>query len=350
MNNNISKNITSYTDICINIYPFYKKYISTSISVSNVILNMINVFIFVKLIQNNKIKKNKGDFYTYLMLKSIADGYFGIRFCFADFIDKGLFNSNLKSTSFILIVLYLIFMIYFGFVAQLISKITECFACFDRFIVLIPSQQNKNRKLIKILYISSIMFSFLFYTFKFFQFQIVQINEPNSTVTFYRVSADSRNTQLFKYIGFMHSFLRDFLSVLISFCFNLFTLFIVKKSTNNRRQLSSSKSVTSLSVSSRIERLERAEFKIILMITFSTIIAVIGHWSIFLSYLPIDSMIFKNYCFQTFTSGLFYEIAYGGNFIIYLIFNTRFRAILLELLHIRSGTDYKRESTTKTLF
>jgi hypothetical protein len=343
------ENITvdNYTDICIDIYNFYDKYISTTISITNVILNMMNVFIFIKLIQINKTNKSKGDFYTYLILKSIADAYFGIRFCFRNIIVKGLFESDLKSTSFVLILLYLIFMVYLGFVVQLISKITECFACFDRLIVLIPSQQNKNRKLIKIIFILSIIFSFLFYTFKFFQFQIIPFIQPNSTEVFYRSIVDSRKLQLFKIIGFIHSFLRDFLCVLISFCFNIATLSFVKKSTNNRRQLSSSNSAACLNLS-KIEKLERAEYKIILMITFSTIIAVIGHWSSFLYYLPIETMIFENYCLRTFTFEFFYEISYGGNFIIYLIFNKRFRAVLLECFHIRHGRDHKNELTTKT--
>ena len=156
------------------------------------------------------------------MIKSITDEYCGIHFIIRSWVLDLKLNSLFYSTSKEIMICFIIFSRYFGFVAQLISKITECFICFDRFIILEPSRTNSNRKISKIIYLLLIIYSFLFYTYKFFQNRVVPITKITPNMTFFTVETDSN--RVFKLIDFFHSFIKDFSCLLISFIFNFLNL------------------------------------------------------------------------------------------------------------------------------
>ena len=311
-------NQTSEFDICVSII-LNQQYITLCISILNFIFNFMNCIIFIRIVKidrNNKLFK-------LLMIKSITDAYCGINFLLRSWSMVLKYNSNFFSESKFQMICFLIFSRYLGFVIQLISKITECFACFDRLIILKPSYKNKTNFLTKILYICLIMFSFLFYIYKFFQNKLVIVELDKTNKTLYTVETDVSSHYLI--IDFIHSFLKDFFCLLLSFAFNILTLIIVIRSSRKRRYLSN----LSDSNSTSRGKVDKNDFKIIVMITITTLISGIGHWGNFITFLPIHPNIFMHSCFQS-ISYYFVEISYAGNFVIYLFFNKRFRVIFFD--------------------
>lgn len=329
MNFSILKNQTfSNYDSCRSII-LNRKPVSISISIFNLLFNTLNIIIFFNLINKNR----KNYFYRYFMIKSITDVYCGIHFIIRSWVLDLKLNSVFYSSSKEIMICFIIFSRYMGFVVQLISKVTECFISYDRFIILKPSNRNSSSKTSKIIYCLLIIFSFIFYIYKFFQNR-VPIVKIEHNITFY--SVETRPEKVFKYIDFLHSFMKDFLCLLISFIFNLINLYSILGFSKKKRYL------TKNDKKSKIDKINKHDLKIIIMIIISTTISIIGHWSNFITFIPIEPNIFLNTCFEVVTY-FFVEVSYAGNFIIYIIFNKLFRVTLLKMSGLK--TNIKCEST-----
>jgi hypothetical protein len=310
-------------DYCKEFRELYEIYFSTSLSVFNIIFNSFNIITFLKLI----LKDINNDFYKYLMIKSIADFYIGLRYLFRDVVEKIIFYPKIKSNYYFFMTMYIIFLKYFVSVAGLVSRLSECFSSLDRLITCMPICKNMKKIRIKIAFLILILFWFIFYVFKFFEYRVIEIEKKNLTNKWYQVISDDEKFYVFTYI---HNIVKDLLSGFISLILNLITFIFMKKAIKNKmslRQKKKNEQKRSQSI------FERADFKILIMITITSVVSFIAHFTNFL----YEARYFdEDKCFKTFGS-FFYEISFAGNFIIYMKFNRYFRKVFLNLFRFKTN-------------
>lgn len=310
---------------CRDLYIFFERYVFFSLTILNLIFNSLNIIIFKRLIL---IQKNKSDLYKYLLIKSVSDGYFGLRFFIEGLIL--FYNPEKKFKDFSSIMFYLI-SIYLGHVAQLISKVSECFGCFDKLLIFIFCLNNsKTNRIIKCLFVVLITFCILFPTYKFGEYQIEKsgFNTYNSSAFSYQLKNYSQENNFLATLKFIHSLFRDIIFLTFSFNFNMATFIFMRKSLEKRKSL-----LNGNKKQTKVLNYNHKDFQIIIMISITTIISLIGHLSSFLSL--VEPKIFDNYCINTFSLGLVYESSYAFDLVIYLIFNRNFRLMFLNYLHLK---------------
>ena len=327
MNFSLKNNSSIVDNNCNDIYLFYQRYISLTISAFNIIFNSLNVAILIRLIRDNS---KKSEFFIFLLIKSITDAFIGFRFILRDVVEKILYYPNsFKSSSFFVILIYIIITKYLSWSFILISRISECFASFNRLIDLLISIKRLNKVIVRACYISLIIFSFTFYIYRFFEYQVVKLNSSYNSSNLIQQYGFVRikHSYLLDVIDFIHSLIKDIIFVSASVIIDIITFLLIRKSFKKKRTMTK-RNEKHKSISKK----ERAEIRTLIMITVTSCIALIGHLGSFLQNLPIEPNIFENKCLLT-VGEIFYEMTFSINFIIYVIFNRRFRDIFLSFLH-----------------
>ncbi len=327
MNFSVKNNSSTVDFSCNDIYLFYQRYISLTISILNIIFNSLNVAIIIKLVGKGS---KKSEFFCFLLIKSITDAFIGFRFILRDIIEKILFYPNsLKSTSFFIILIYIIITKYLSWSVILISRISECCASFNRLIDLLISFKKLNKYLIRIAYIALVIFSFIFYIYRFFEYQVVRLKTAdNSTNVIQYGFVRIKHSYLLDVIDLIHSLIKDIIFVSASVVINFITFLLVRKSYKKKLRLTKqNKQLKSISLR------QRSDIRTLIMITTTSSIAFIGHLGSFLQNLPIEPNVFEDKCLLT-VGEIFYEMTFCVNFIVYVIFNKRFCDILFARLRL----------------
>lgn len=119
--------IQSY-EICDAIYKPYNWYVERVINLFGLILNSVNTIVYLRLIENQRAHD---DMFRYLLFKSVIDAFYSLRQLIFIFYD----SSSVFGLHRFLVAMYfyLIFVVYAGDIAQLMSIFCEVGACLSRY-------------------------------------------------------------------------------------------------------------------------------------------------------------------------------------------------------------------------
>lgn len=123
-----SSSSSSSTELCDAIYKTYHFYVERILNLTGLVLNTLNLIVYIRLINS---RKAHGNMYKYLVFKSIMDAYNSLRnLVYVLYDTNKIFGLQryLVATYF-----YLIFIVYAGDIAQLMSILCEVGACYSRF-------------------------------------------------------------------------------------------------------------------------------------------------------------------------------------------------------------------------
>ena len=290
-------------------------YLSPTLGVISFFLNLMCVVVFIKLIRNKKLKD---DIFKYLLLKSILDAYLSIR--------NSLFHTfNCQSCEiekiYALKLLHWILLVYLGFVLQLVSTFCQIGSSINRYRNLTKKFKFFDYIPIKFIFMSMFIYSSAFYIYKFFDLRIVEQIETNTTSVRYVLNLDEhylKDSSII--IGYVHTLVRDGITIMVIFVFNLLTLIEIKKVMNKKRRLVK---INTKQMSSK-DRAERAEIRLTIMVVIICFMVLVGHGLLLLFYFKISS----NKCFSRVSIILFY-LPYEINLVFYICFNLNFRHVFI---------------------
>jgi hypothetical protein len=115
-------------EVCDIIYKIYYFYIERILNLLGLLLNTLNIIVYIKLIGS---RKACGEMYKYLLFKSFIDAYYSLRnLIFVLFDLPKIFGLQRYRFA---VYFYWIFIVYGGESAQLMSIWCEFGACFSRF-------------------------------------------------------------------------------------------------------------------------------------------------------------------------------------------------------------------------
>ena len=303
-------------DSCNTLDKYYKLYLNDIIHGVGFILNLISALVFKSLVKNTLVK---GNMFKYLLLKSINDAMVSIRYILLQVFacTDCEFERIYPIQVFNLVVL-----LYFGFITHLLSILFELAANIDRYFTININFRWCNRITYKQVTLVLILYSFAFYIFKFWGIQI-ETQLINNTTLIYNLDDTKFNlSNLGIVINFIHSIVRDGLCVLVMFAFNVLTLIKMKKHFDKKNSLISN---PFMRVKIKNRRKERTEMKLTVMILVTSLVAIIGHGMMLMSYILKQSS--KNKCFL-FSKDLLFHSSYTVNFVFYYFFNKSFRNVL----------------------
>ena len=336
---NESSNDTPYdmASFCTQIYKNHSFYWELIMPIFSVILNFACMLVFIRLIRS---QRQKDDLFKYFLAKSIVDTYLS-----AIFILNNFFNNELTlfNQFFLLKQLYLIFGIYFSFALQLTSMFLEVASSFNRYRMLTNTFHAMNKISYKLVIFFMFAYSFMFYVYKFYEVKVQAslLDENNVTVYMYA----SVSAKLSKSLGYVHSFVRDGICVLVIIVLNVLTVYEMRKMILRKKILVRRPSRA---------KAARAETRLTLMVLTISSISIVAHGLLITYYMsPRDSFFQSNTCFEA-VSFLFYSFSYEINFFLYYFFNTNFKntcnmqfVMLLRIVGLKKG-ETKGVSLAKT--
>ena len=134
---------------------------------------------------------------------------------------------------------------------------------------------------------------------------------------------DKKYTFEYKTLFFIHSVVRDGLSILIVLLLNVITMQFMKKALSAKMNMSRKSGEQSNNSSSNNNKIANAEKNVTNLVIVSGFITILGHILFLIYHLPID-IIHNDDCLNMISSILFY-FSYSFNFFIYYMFNLHFK-------------------------
>ena len=306
--------------------------IKFGISILGFILNLINIFIFIKIIY----KRNQTDnLFKYFLTKSLSDFYVNMFGVVMGLVDIYFTNQVQPFIQFCLF--RLIFDEYMCFVFQSISMLCDVASSLNRYKSITNGFKfsNKISIIIKILLMSS--YSLIYYSFKLFQ-KYCAVTSPISTSLNNSNSTSSSHKPLYKIdhykhfkqtpidLGFSltHTIIRDGICTMLIIIFNLLILFQMRKLIKSKKSINPTNNT-----SSKNEKATQAQKNLNRMVLLTSTFTLICHLLLFIYYLPIQ--ITANPCYKTIMLILFY-LSLSINFFTYFKFNLHFKRLFLSYI------------------
>lgn len=325
-------NVTQQNDICHSIYKIYHVYIEKLLNSVGLMFNLLNILVFSKLIASKNVKS---DMFKYLMIKSIFDAYYNFRNLI--FIIYDCIHCSINENKYFLVFLW-IFVIYFGFVAQLLSVCCEIGATYDRYQHISNKLKMFKRTSYKFNLSLAFIFSLLFYLNKIFERTLTtRLTGFNGTSDYYILIFNSLgSSELALNIDFFQSLIKNGICVSLILILNILSLISIKKSMGNKRKMinkcnNRSENLTLKRNKSMAKlRVAKTELKVTLMVLTTGILTVIGHGFMFVYNLPF-MIEYANFCLYSITNFLFY-LSITFNFLIYFSFYKNFRITFKHML------------------
>lgn len=301
---------------------------------AGVVLNALCIFVFIHVIRvHAKTRSLKS--IEFLLYKSVIDFiYCSIRL----FYQSTECQSNCLFFKFYSLQLIRHILVdYVGFILPLCSILFEIFANLDRLL----SITNRNSQCSKILeprviMIATSSFSLVFYSYKFFETNIVVVEDVTANVTNYVLRTST--LAYFGYFGFTHSFIRDFLCVVVVFIVNILLLYNFKLLLNRRKKLRRSiggfervRTGSSIAIEHVTNKKENNLTTMMIVIGF---LCILGHLPIFIRYVPISviqKFINENDWFLKFVQDSFF-FSLAISFFVYLFFDVYFKRTFFTIL------------------
>lgn len=322
-------------DYCHSTYKLYHIFVEKFINSIGLIFNILNIIVFNKLIKSKGVK---GDMFKYLLFKSMFDAYYNFRNLLFIIYDckHCLINRSAQY-----LIFHWIFVIYLGYVGQLLSIFCEIGATYDRYQQI--SKRLKFFKRISYKYYLFIVFiySLIFYLYKFFD-RTLSIRSGTSNEYILKFNSFGHSELALK-IDFVHSFIKNGLCVIVILVLNVLTFLSIKKTMNHKRSLinkcdNKSENET-LRRSKSMAKLKcvKVEINISLMILTTGILTIIGHGFLFVYNFPF-MIKYANFCLYSITNLLYY-LSVTFNFLIYFAFYKNFRVCFKNMLIF--GISYK---------
>lgn len=318
-------NVTLQNDVCDSMYKVYHIYIDKLLNSIGLAFNVLNILVFVKLLASKNVKS---DMFKYLMIKSIFDAYYNFRNLI--FIIYDCIDCSINENQFFLIFLW-IFVIYFGYVVQLLSICCEIGATFDRYQHISNKLKMFKRTSYKFNLSIAFLFSLIFYLNKIFERTLTtRHNGSNSTTKEHILIFNSLgSSEVALKVDFVQSFVKNGVCVLIILVLNVLSLISIKKSMGNKRRMinrcnNKSENLTlKMNKSIARNRVVKTELNVTIMVLTTGVLTVIGHGFMFVYNLPFMIQ-YANFCLYSITNFLFY-LSITFNFVIYFIFYKNFR-------------------------
>lgn len=312
------------SDQCSTVYKLYDRLITEWIICSvGAILNLLCVIVYAHPKQLNSSENFK--MRHYILIKSICNAFFLTISSFRGIIDCSSEPYCLASRSEAGQIFNWIVSQYLSYIAKLASMFLESMATIDCFIYI--SRRFKFYHKINYIVVIVVIFSFcsLFYVFKFYQYFLATSwkNTTNET----RYLLERRVSRDLDALVLVHSFLRDFVTVLIIILFNVLIVLTLHKAMTRKRV------ITHHATS------KRNEIRLALMVTLTGVIAVLGHFPLF--YRNFASV--SSDCFS-FVSNLFFHLSYSIGFFFYLYSDHLFKEQFFKLFKISWLIERRRKS------
>ena len=325
---NIS-NFTNHSDYsysfenpaCYEAYGLYTQVISKIISSVGIVLNFLNIVVFLNPRMKTTRCSDKNKMNVYLLAKSACDLTFLTRNIFFYLLDCQ--DCSLASHKGLKI-FHLVFSVYLGIVSQLASMLLAVMATFDRYVTISQTCCQVYAKISYLFVLASIFaFSCLFYSYKFFEYHVVPtIKAESYGSSEYSIDYTSfGNSPTMGVIRVVHSFMRDFVCVVLLVILNV--LITLKMRTNLHKKKAAAAILRTSAPA--LLRTVRAEHKVTIMVILTASAAIIGHILPFLSYLPLDILLFtQSFCFAI-VELLVYFSSFSIDFVFCFFFNSFFR-------------------------
>jgi hypothetical protein len=288
------------------------------IAIVGLISNLFCINIFSRI---NTTFKTNGQLYKYLLVKAICD------FCFFVLLAINTFYKRCSDTmrnGFILQFFYIFY--HFSFpIIELYSVYFEVLGTIDCYL----SIENKykhflTKKAFKLSSSVIVVFFFIFYFGKAFVYKI----EMNDRHEYFHAKTSLYFSPFYKTLSLLHLILRDILGSFLCILFNILIFSRIKKLSEKKKRLRNNLAL--------IKSIEAQENKV-KMIYFFTLNQILLHLPNFIysSYGKFfNSKFWTNYSQIAF---LILASSYATPFIIYLLFNNRFRDYFLKLIKIKSS-------------
>jgi hypothetical protein len=308
--------------ICKLLNDFFYSYLKLLISAIGLFFNILCIIGFTRS-KNFKNQSSNMNVFKYLLIKSYCDAYLlahNVVFCLLFMFIKPEFYLNYS-----LCVFRLIFEEYFDYIAELVSMFCEIGANFNRYRTI----TNKYEFLNKIPFVAKaftmFFYAFGFYAYKFFQFTCIPLdNLYNDSSIGYNLTLkyEKKYTIEYKTLFFIHSIVRDGLSILIVLILNIITMQFMKKALSAKSNMAK-KSGGQQNNANNSEKIANAEKNVTHLVIVSGFITIFGHILFLVYHLPVD-IIHNDDCLNMISSILFY-FSYSFNFFIYYMFNIHFK-------------------------
>ena len=297
--------------VCSDFYSFFDTYLKMTFGMLGFFLNTACVAIFVEIMRTQRTSEH---LFKYFLVKSITDTFLALLyFLYALFSQSQAYS--IIERSYTLHLVHFINSYYLLFSMQLLSIFCELAACFSRYRKSAGKFKILDKLSYKVVIFLMFIYSFGFYSYKFASNHVIEIVNNGTEVTYAITSSELNKT-----MGYIHSFVRDGLCVLIIIVLNVLTVVQIKTVLSKKRTLV--KSHTN-------ERTNNAEIRLALMVLTMSTLAFIGHGLILIGYLnPEENNFFlKPGCYRALAE-ILYWLAYEVNFFFYYLFNLNFRRIL----------------------
>lgn len=222
------------------------------------------------------------------------------------------------------------FIYFFSFMETLLvfnSVLLDILALLNFFVILI----NKSIWFLSIksiyLFFGLSVFTCLFSSLMIVRFKIISYYSLETNRTIYKIDiTDYYKSEVDKYLRFMTIFFRDILTFFLIIMFNILIIYQMKKAAK-RKKILTHHETTNKNQSSNNNLAKKAAGKTFLILVYTSIIYLIGHFPLIIYYLPIDkqqtSKLFWD-CYYDF-SLIPYFISFLFPILINIIFNKHFR-------------------------
>lgn len=314
-------------------------YVIPVISFLGIVLNALTALTLKKLINYKKL--NNGYMYKYLLIKSVYDT---LQFVFQIFAPIYHCKECSVSYTFVAQLWFIVCFYYAEGVTQLASSLLELAATFDFYVHLknkpIKFRLVYERKFFLLVSALTLAYSLTFYTMNFFEFKIVVYKSESSTNVFNETIVKNYHTieytrffysKLDKYLRFVHSFVRDFIILILLLLLNMLIVGSIGETVYHKRKvLLDERELTGKSLNSiTLCKTERAWRKAKLMVISTGVVYFFGHLPLGIYHLPFGKKTARWNCYYVISWIPFY-LSYASNFIVYITFNKIFRRIFLN--------------------
>ena len=176
--------------------------------------------------------------YKYLILKSIADCYFGLKNIIAPLFrcEEECFVNDFYASKLI----SLIFYFYLGHVCEFLSMFAEFAANFDRYLIISQKFLLYNMKYFyRLLIIGSLLFAFSLYSYTIIEQQVVFVRDDNITMNGHYVLRYNRFhwSMTCKVLRLINLIARDGVLVALLLAVDVLTVIKLRQSMNSKRVL-----------------------------------------------------------------------------------------------------------------
>ena len=320
-NNETIDESLSAANTCHELSILFSNYIHSIIGILGCLLNLICVKILANKDFNTSDSSN-GNVFKYLLIKSVCDALILLikavepLFTCVDWTYRSNYLVNM---------LDLVMNKYFIFVCTLCSIVFELVAQLSRLVAISFLNTLDFIRLFTLKKVSFVLILFIagFYVFKLYEYSIHVIALEGSSHYIIYMSEFS-NTQLFRSLQLVHSFIRDFFCVVCVLLLDIIVLVTFRKAMARKKRLVFRLDQLGLN-NKHIERIEFAEYNTTLMILTIGFMTLICRLPLFVNYLPVLNERLRP-CFQLLTESLFL-VNISSNILFFYFFNATFRTL-----------------------